>query len=808
MITLVASTSTFLTVVLACGFVTPGVEVRHAWSILGMIFLFAVQLHQPLLRTPRRLLPTAGLLALLWLAPFPGFVVLTGVAAAWMLQPTAKQLGNRLMLVAFASAIVLPAIGLEFEQAARALAHRSAESLGGTWSGIGPSRGNTLLVLAAVLCLPWERRAAGLWRSSAFAAVAIALLLFGVPLNVAVHDHLSAWASHGHPYRAWVNVDLVPIVAGALVGLGWWRRSPPSGVEGPGPDRSRRDAVVMAAGALIGLGAIVPLWDATFLPGATASTAAAERRITILNVGGFDWQLPVLGQPDSGMFGLLPHYLEAAGWAVDVVEMDALADGDLQSDVLLVINCPHVWTADERLAVEQFVTDGGGLLCLGDHTNVFDLADGMNSLLSRWGIEFRFDSALAQGAHWSTATSFDPWFWGMAHRTRDCGIGVGASLRVTAPARSVLHAHHALGDLGERENERGAFLGNYMYDAGEQLGDLSLIAARNLGDGLVVVYGDTSGFQNSSLYDTFEPHVEPLLRRLAAGGRSGAGGGYPWSIIALLAAVSLFSFARRAGALGTRFVAGASLGLGLAAAVTGLMAAAMSDRLPNEQPTATDRARLFLDRAHFPRIGHNNAKWNWPSGLIAGVPRSGLLFHDMVHTGYDALRPNDTLAIVGPSVPLEPENVARLGRFMARGGTVLVAASGESSDEVAPLLAEYGVEIAPYTLGRFPGRNQSSPSLPRFMAPSPIAISGATPHDVLFRYGDCILAVEIPVGDGGHLIVIGDTRFFASDNMDGPRDIGPGTVRFFADILVRYCNGVRDGMPVTAPEPLGGLTAR
>jgi hypothetical protein len=141
--------------------------------------------------------------------------------------------------------------------------------------------------------------------------------------------------------------------------------------------------------------------------------------------------------------------------------------------------------------VVDFVNAGGTLIVLGDHTDVFGLMEGFNSLLDVFGIEFQFDSAYParQGWRGCAVPSSDAvaWRWERDH----CGVAIGALLKLGGNARPLVTGRYAHSDHGFRANAVGSFLGNYRYDAGEQVGDLALAAVCSSGSGRVIVWGDT-----------------------------------------------------------------------------------------------------------------------------------------------------------------------------------------------------------------------------------------------------------------------------------------------------------------------------
>ncbi len=193
---------------------------------------------------------------------------------------------------------------------------------------------------------------------------------------------------------------------------------------------------------------------------------------------------------------------------------DKIEPADLEkTQILILINSPKAWDSAQRRLVLDFVARGGSLLVLGDHTDVFGLMRGFNSLLDPLGIRFRFDSACKVRETWRGCQAAAPdavaWNWD----DENPGVAVGASLELSGSARPLLTGRYAFSDTGVRRNRMGSFLGNYHYDGGEQLGEVVLVATVTYGRGRVVVWGDTSAFQGVSSH--YPAVVGPMLAWLS-----------------------------------------------------------------------------------------------------------------------------------------------------------------------------------------------------------------------------------------------------------------------------------------------------
>lgn len=80
-------------------------------------------------------------------------------------------------------------------------------------------------------------------------------------------------------------------------------------------------------------------------------------------------------------------------YVVDVNAGQPYTDRLLKEYDVLVLKTPvKPIPEDERRAIDRFVNAGGGLLLIGDHTNLLGMNTHINSLCARYGIRFRYDS--------------------------------------------------------------------------------------------------------------------------------------------------------------------------------------------------------------------------------------------------------------------------------------------------------------------------------------------------------------------------------------------------------------------------------
>jgi hypothetical protein len=164
------------------------------------------------------------------------------------------------------------------------------------------------------------------------------------------------------------------------------------------------------------------------------------------------------------------------------------------------INPVRRLAAPEQVVLSDFVAGGGGLLVLGDHTDIGGSRMPLNSILEFTSIRFNFDSAVSLMPAWHGALDMLPHQVTCGiHDEVDAQIGTGASLEVGPPGFALIWGRYAFSDRGDYANEGGGgFMGNCAHDAGEVIGDVVLVAGEEVGNGRVLVFGDTSPFQNGA----------------------------------------------------------------------------------------------------------------------------------------------------------------------------------------------------------------------------------------------------------------------------------------------------------------------
>jgi len=211
------------------------------------------------------------------------------------------------------------------------------------------------------------------------------------------------------------------------------------------------------------------------------------KKIVLYEKGFLNWLKPThgsYGRLGSGMYGMLPVYLESLG-ARSVISKD-LSEEDLhEADALVLIFPDQPWAEGQLDRIWSFVRQGGSLLVLGEHTTRDrDGSSRFNDVLGPASMRVAFDCATFAVGGWlqSYEAMIHPTTVGIPDDRNQLGIVIGASLQAGWLARPIAVGRWGWSDLGDEGSSR-AMIGNERYDPGEKLGDLLLAAEQPVGKG-------------------------------------------------------------------------------------------------------------------------------------------------------------------------------------------------------------------------------------------------------------------------------------------------------------------------------------
>jgi hypothetical protein len=505
----------------------------------------------------------------------------------------------------------------------------------------------------------------------------------------------------------------------------------------PGPGR-----VTLVSGVLMA-GLLLPGFLSFRAAGPLPCAGKAGGSVGLCSEGLLDWRVPdmeKLGLANSGMFGFLREDLEQ--WAYphggEVVVSDSISDDFLSNvRVLVVINPSRRPTPGEIAGIEGFVREGNALLVLGDHTDIGGSREPLNAILAFTGIQFNYDSAVPHRPSWQGCLEVrrHPVTGGVRGDVM-LQIGVGASLEIRRPAVPLIVARYGFSDAGDPGNGgRGAYMGNIIHEGGEQVGDLVLAACENVGRGRVLVFGDTSPFQNAALFFSralVRNSVEWLQGNIDA---TPDGSGYQYLAAGRPGAIVDFSL----------------------------------------KPDVS--LEPFSDRS----LG----------GLANCLARVGVIAVPVLERNqWD--REASFLFLVNPTAGIGAPETEWLRGYMSSGGNVILAKGYAEPQPVESLISELGLEILPMPLGG----GDSTSSLAHKDAWA-ISSAGLARTEVRSRAFGYPTAVSRSFGTGTFTL-IADGRVFQDESLESELGGNPVNIAFITRLIeelkenARYAKAQKD----------------
>jgi hypothetical protein len=527
------------------------------------------------------------------------------------------------------------------------------------------------------------------------------------------------------------------------------------------------------------------------------------------------WDIPEYGKygrEASGMFGLLPIYLTQSNYNnkiivknltkflnvtqpihanitrfvnltdyISIEESSKITQEMLKDvDIFVVVSINQSFSAREKDIIWNFVENGGSLLVLGDHTNVGGIQEPLNDLLTPVHIRFRFDSSLPLDSTFKWLTCYQVFHHPITTTIRsfdELQISVGASLDISSSSFPVVIGRYALSDEGEKLNEEMAYLGDYEYNLGEQLGDIVLVAGSYYGQGKVLVFGDTSSFQNSAIAYSY-PFIHSSFTWLKSN-QTGTGVLLQLSfmLLFLIAAISSYKIQKNNETTFMFFPCILILSVLLSSSVNPMV---IGD-------TNLQGNIVYIDTSHKERFNQELFTDDSINGLILNLNRNGYFPLFMKDFSKEKLMESKILFLIAPTKTFTGAEVEALKKYMFTGGIVVLSTGYEDKSASVPLLEEFGLDIEGIPLGPVPYVEENPEDFenePRFVDSWPIRFRD---HTIRSYYNfswdiDYHLMVFVEYGKGG-LLCISDSRFLLDENIESIYDYWPGNIIFLKHIL-------------------------
>jgi len=511
------------------------------------------------------------------------------------------------------------------------------------------------------------------------------------------------------------------------------------------------------------LGAVLALaWGLAALPSLPTGRSPVEPR-TVLFVdqtllGG--WDTPADTPPATAFTGATfgQFVLSVEGQGHEVRRTDDVGGAVAEDvDLAVIINPGERFSDEDRDALVEFVKRGGGLLVMGDHTNMGGIMDSINGLTAPLGLSLAFDSADGIGIGWADALRFYPPL-SNGFQEVEVPVSIGASVKAAVhPAvMPFLVGTRAYSDPGDEVNTERALLGNLAFDRGEPYGGIVLAAVRHVGQGKVALFGDTSVFQNSAMGRSHR-YVDQLIRWLTEG--SGSWRAYGATLAGLLLPL--------ATALALRVSTVRLSGVVLLVLAAGFALGSVASGSRNSFPLTA--AAAVIDAAHDNLIRAQALDSRGVEGLIINLSRAGFLPWVRYESLTTPAVPTDSVILsMAATSSWTPREEHGLLAWISQGGKLIVATGWPYSTSLQAFLGPLGLAVLPIPLGTVRPNVELLSVQPQLPSAWPLDVSSdwsVLGHVDIDETSFAVVA-ERALGRGS-ILVVGDGDVFLNGNLEG-----------------------------------------
>jgi hypothetical protein len=498
------------------------------------------------------------------------------------------------------------------------------------------------------------------------------------------------------------------------------------------------------------------------------------KKIVFYEKGFLNWLKPEHGQYgrlSSGMYGMLPVYIESLG-ATSFISPELSSEDLSNADVLVLLFPDEPWADGQLERIWKFVREGGSLLVMGEHTTRDNNGSNrFNEVLEPTNIRVEFDSATFAVGGW--LQSYDaiahPATIGVPDERNQFGVVIGASLEAKWPARPILIGRWGWSDMGDRGSGR-AMMGNGQYDPGEKLDDLILAAEQPLGKGRVVAFGDTSSLTNginvssyvftSRLFGYLSDDVgnARFLRR---------------QLLGILSCVLLTIFLLwNPGGWKTYIMI---LCLSSSLIVSNKLSQHAGEIYPDGR-YKTPNNLAYVDSSHLEAFSPESWRPDGIGGLVLTLMRNDYLALSLTEFTAERIKKADLLISIAPSRSFSRKEQELVRDFVTNGGTFIMMVGLDRVYPSRSLLSLFGFSIGvpePGSPESEPMGHFKSPYLSsgeqqvfvRFHAAWPVYCNDPNARIIAYGKNDTPIIVIRPLGDG-KIVVIGDTCFAMNKNLE------------------------------------------
>jgi hypothetical protein len=202
------------------------------------------------------------------------------------------------------------------------------------------------------------------------------------------------------------------------------------------------------------------------------------------------------------LFEYLEHFYDVE------VNLEPISPSVLDGADILMIKTPtKAFSPYEVEAIKRFVAAGGGLLLIGDHTNLFGMSTYLNAIAEGFGMRFRYDDTFdIETTGFSRYKKSRLCFHPCLREFREFEFLTSCSVQGDIHTKPVL-AGYGLGSE-DVDYSHPNFFGNMAFDICDRFGVFLQASARTFGKGRVLLFTDSTCFSNFCM---FSPGATELI---------------------------------------------------------------------------------------------------------------------------------------------------------------------------------------------------------------------------------------------------------------------------------------------------------
>ncbi|MGA1824531.1 MAG: hypothetical protein ACMUIP_07675 [bacterium] len=167
---------------------------------------------------------------------------------------------------------------------------------------------------------------------------------------------------------------------------------------------------------------------------------------------------------------------------------------------VLIVKCITTpFSPEEIELLKDFVFEGGSVLLIGDHTDVYFMNKNLNELSKHFGIRFKQDSVYFIDGGWVITDYPNYRMHPATHYLEKFIWATGDSLHITHPAFPLIYSSPVC-FADEVNYFYDNFFGNTKIDAAEVFGSFCIMAGSRYGKGKIIAFTDSTCFNNYLMF--------------------------------------------------------------------------------------------------------------------------------------------------------------------------------------------------------------------------------------------------------------------------------------------------------------------